>query len=306
MPSYLEKYPQDRSSPYFLPLDHLVNDKQRRLSEYPSLERPRQKILDPKDSATFRAISRDYCLLESPGFTSWHRRKAQQEPRVIIFHTDVVRVPIADPGKRGRYHDPEHPDWTHDTYLNRWHLQGLTRGRVETLLMRNFGLSFPLSYESSAEHWIPAVQRYSVEVSENKWEDRLAIFFDANIATSMQSLGYRITTYGQELTKNRLGERYLEVWKARWEKVDDISSAELDVESAIIAPTIRAKESKKDVSALVGALVPGPKPRGRKRRRVLRQLKVGSPTLVMCAFPCIALMLISLAEQARGAASSSA
>ncbi|CZR65152.1 uncharacterized protein PAC_15052 [Phialocephala subalpina] len=278
MPSYLEQYPEDRSSIRFLPLENLIGDKCRRLTSYPSLEYPRQKFLNSNDSTIFRTISRDYCLLESPGFTSWQCKKAQQDPHITILHTDKVRVPIEDPGKKGgRYHDPEYHGQTHGSYLNRWYLQGFTKEKVEAILMSNFGLAVPLSYESSADHWIPAVQRYSVEVLENTWEDRLAVFFDANVATSLQSLGHRISEYSQKLKEKPLGERYLGIWRARWDKVDEDLSTKLDIVRSVVtkAPAISAKQIGEGGSSQVH----GRKPRGRKRRRFLRQLKGGSSRL---------------------------
>ncbi len=271
MPSYWEKSSRTAYPIEFKPLDDLRDEEKFHLHSYPSLERPRQLLLDPTDPNEFRTISRDYCLISSPGFTSWQRQEAQKSPVVEIFYTDTIKVPKADPKKAYR----SRPRDAFNITLAYWYLRDITRGNVDRILKKHFGLNIPLSYESTSNHWVPIPLLYNVEVRENVWEDRLALFFDGNIGTSVLPLSKRVNEYRHLLKTNVLGEKYLNIWRSRWPGATKLAVLNGGKSSLTSIPALSqelAKELDKETSL--------PKPRGRKRRAVLRQQRTGADYLV--------------------------
>jgi hypothetical protein len=83
-----ELYP---STPYpieFRPLDDLINESRYDIRDYSSLEPPQQESLEE-----FETINRDYCIVKSPGKTSWQDKESQKNLEFEIFHTDIVKIP---------------------------------------------------------------------------------------------------------------------------------------------------------------------------------------------------------------------
>ena len=149
MPSYYEQYPRTHYPIEFKLLDDLRDEENYNIHAYPSLERPRQLLLDSTDPNKFKTINRDYCLISSPGFTSWQRKEARKNPMVEIFYTDTIKAPMADPKtpyRRRRRNAPK-------IMPRFWYLRDVKRENVEKILKKHFGLNIPLSSESTSNHW---------------------------------------------------------------------------------------------------------------------------------------------------------
>lgn len=264
--SYWETFPSESYPIDFRLIEDLARDPKYYVYGHPVLERPRQKALDPDK---LQLISRDYCILQSPGETSWQRKKTQEQFHMRIFHTDTVQIP-----PDGSFDGVEGTRLQIKSYNDHWYLRGMTRTYVEKIFTTHFNLTIPLSHETTADHWLPAYARYNVEVSENIWENRVALFFDGNIQTSLQSMKYRIKSYHQQLGQKLLGERYVELWKSRW-ATDEASQISSTVKSPIEPLAVE------DVVELEAAvLAEDPQCRGRKRRAALRQIRAAPPDRV--------------------------
>jgi hypothetical protein len=273
MPGWREQYPTAQFPIEFKPLDDLRDENGYHIHSHPFLERPRQLLLNPSDPEEFESVPRDYLLVRSPGYTSWQHKLAQKDPHLEIFYSDNVRIPTTNTQKR--YH---HKTAGRSWFLNRWYLRGITRAHVEKLLLKHFKLQMPFDAESTANHWVPAGVLYNVEVEMNVWENRLALLFDENIGTSMLPLTKRVDVYGQHFKSKRLGERYLKLWRTRWQ------NKEGDVE----LPQKSTKDKPQSITP--GHISPQQtepvpvtqKARGRRRRAALRQIRSGSSLLVRC------------------------
>ena len=266
MSSFWETYPCTRHPVKFKPLDDLVNDKRYQLYPYPTLEYSRQLTLDLNNPEEFESLPRDFCLLSSPGKLSWQSRVAQNNVKLEIFHSDVVKVPT----KNLDIKFPEQ-NWTGASYSNRWHYHGLTLARVRKIFTDKFGSSIPLTSESTSDHWIPSVKTYNVEVEKDVWQNRLAVFFDGNIATSQQCMRARVDDYGQLLKPGKLGEIYLSAWRSKWQMSAEVGIESETKESLRYLEKIEpiTKESVGNDDDLLAV-----KTRGRKRRTALRQLRL--------------------------------
>lgn len=273
MPSYWETYPAAKYPIEFKLLDDIVHDERYRLYLYPVLERPRQCCLDRDNPNEFKFIPRDFCVLKSPRNASWQTRNAQKKPKLEIFDTDVVQIPAIDPNDR--FHSSKR-DWSGASYFNRYYHDGLTRVNVETVFRDRLGLSIPLSSESTADQWVPAVIPYNVEIKQNTWEDRLAVIFDGNLKLSQQSMKQRTKEYSQMLKPKVLGRLYLGLWRAKWAEQKEKAlflEGRSDIAKDLVTEPVSV-ESQAEISS-------ASKGRGRKRRAVLRQLRTGSAPLVM-------------------------
>lgn len=292
MVSYLETYPNEKHPIIFKHLNDLVIDKRYSIGSYPSLERPRQKTLDEDHVQSFRSIARDYCILKSPGHTSWTTKQAQKDATFEIFHTDTVQIPVADPKSRFQ---TKRKDWSQTSYFNRWYLQGMTRVEVEKIFKSHFGLTIPLSSESTSDHWMPAAVKYTVEVKENVWEDRVVLFFDGFVATSLRAMKIRLKKYGHLLRAKKLGDSYLEMWRMRWAKGAEatpfIQVAKNETGSLV-------KPRRNPSEHINSGVDNSPKYRGRKRRTVLRQLRNRSSVPVIQQLPSPFPQLIFYPEPA--------
>lgn len=210
---WTEKFPKDTHAIKFCSTTKLLDNNTSRNYSLPFSEQFQQDPLDIHVSPQFETLNRDYVLLKSPGYTSWQHNTAQRDYSLEIFHSDTIRVPklISEETPR-RGADRTLP------MLRKWYLEGLTRVNVEGLLQKYFKLAFPINLESTANHWVPAAIPFMVEVQLDIWEERLAIFFDGNISTSMLSLSGRIINYEwkNKIQAEVLGEKYLALWKAKW------------------------------------------------------------------------------------------
>jgi hypothetical protein len=267
MPAGNEQYPSTRYPIESKSLEDLVHDPQYELYRFLSFERSRQLSLDPDE---FESIPRDYCILQSPGKTSWLQKESQKPPDLKIFYADSVKIPKTEAvrklGNATKY--------AIDNYLYPWYLQGMSRSNVDKLLRRRFGLSIPLSCESTADHWIPAAIVYCVEIKLDVWENRLALFFDGNMQTSVQPMKDRLGAYRGSIDPKVLGEVYLSAWRARWERNrEPIPSENQTVQAASSSAKAKQSGSMQSLSMKTDADSSDPKPRGRKRRKVLRQLR---------------------------------
>ncbi len=254
----------DQSTILFKSLDDLVQNRDYSLSHYPLLEPPRQRCLDPEDGSDFKWIPRDYCVISSPGHISWQYQKAQDNPTLEIFYTDAVRIPRIS--LVGKFQDQEYSE---RHYLNRWELQDFTRARVENTFSTHLGLTIPLKGESSGKHWVPAVCRYNVEVEQDFWQDRMAVFFDGFVETSMQSMQHRLRDYKQKLSKKGLGRLYLAAWKSRWktEVLGNIDNGNKSLSTVHGTLSTENSGSSHQKSLVL-------KERGRKRRAAIRQMRI--------------------------------
>jgi hypothetical protein len=267
MPAGNEQYPSTRYPMESKSLEDLINDPQYELYRFLSFERFRQVSLDPDE---FESIPRDYCILQSPGKTSWLQEESRVAPDLRIFHADSVKIPKTEAvrklGNTTKY--------AIDKYLHPWYLQGMSRANVDKLLRRHFGLSIPLSSESTADHWIPAAMVCCVEVKLDVWENRLALVFDGNIQTSVQPMKDRLGGYRGFIESKVLGEVYLSTWRARWERIRGPTPSENQtVQAASSSAKAEQSGSLQSLSMKTDADSSDPKPRGRKRRKVLRQLR---------------------------------
>jgi hypothetical protein len=269
-----EHYPRVAKPIHFKPHDDLVNDPGYPHAAWPSLERPRQLSLRLHHPDGWKDLPRDYCIVRYPNHTSRRDPKASQDVQLEIFHTDVVKIP--DGEIKSKFFLKGN-DWTGVTYWNYWYLRGMTRSSVEKIFKKHFGFSIPLYSGSTAGHWMPSPQLYTVEVQENVWEDRLALFFDGNVETSFRSVGQLLREYEKILNAKDLGERFVRIWTSRWEKkgIPDIPLAlkgtrEKSSNSTNTVPEQTSTETSTST----------PKIRGRKRRATLRQLRTGSAKLV--------------------------
>ena len=274
MPFLNEKSPSRRHQIVFKPLEDLIYDAGYSIFSYPSLEQPRQLSLGEHE---FDTINRDYCIVQSPGETSWQQSESQENPVLKIFHADSVKVP-----KWKALEKFQPSGYIVGKYNTRWYLQGMTRVNVEKLLKRHFKLVIPLSKESSPAHWIPCPVLYSVEVGEDVWENRLALFFDGNVETSVQSMVNRISKYGQAMQSGKFGEYYLNIWRSKWEKKDDSLEPQEFAHSkeASLVEGIGEVQSTEENTPTTNQ-----KPRGRKKRATLRKLRSESSTLVRVLLP---------------------
>jgi hypothetical protein len=184
-----------------------------------------------------------------------------------LFHEDVINVPdppaITGDGWKSRI----------ALYIRRFHLAGITQKVVDELLNKHFSLRIPLSGESSADHWVPHVIPYNVEVAKNVWEERLAMFFDGNVEASVHRFGARVDEYYQFITSNMLGEKYLELWRKKWS---------CTISGQLIGDASKEPMDQSDYSVVEVKLNDdlALHTRGRKRRSVLRQRYISSGTLV--------------------------
>ena len=143
----------------------------------------------------------------------------------------------------------------------------MTRTNVEKLFKKHFNQTIPLSHESAADHWLPEFARYNVEVKQDVWENRALLVFDGNLQTSLQSMSNRLDNYHQEFKRKTLGERYLALWRSRWAPEGELEAW----------PFAKGRDAKPETVEIPS---PAPKPRGRKRRAVLRSVRATSSKLV--------------------------
>ncbi|KAH7343045.1 hypothetical protein BKA65DRAFT_303638 [Rhexocercosporidium sp. MPI-PUGE-AT-0058] len=266
-----ERYPDIKHPILFKLLDDIVHDKRYRLYSYPLLERPRQLSLNRDDAKEFKSIPRDFCLLSSPGNVSWQTRNSQKEPNLKIFDTDIVQIPAIDLKIKFQSH---FRDWGGASYLHRYYQEGLTRVDVEKICKDRFRLYIPLSSESTADQWVPAVILFNVEVEKNTWEDRLAVIFDGNLELSQQSMRKRTGDYSQMLLPEVVGRLYTSLWRSKWaegkEKSSFLEGRSGITKHLVLEPLSTEIEAEASIT---------PKGRGRKRRAVLRQLRTGGASL---------------------------
>lgn len=218
MPSYVEQYPKTQHRIEFESLSDLTKDRKYPLWAYPAFERPRQLTLIRIDVTLFKSIPRDFCILNSPGFVSGQTRDSQKEPKLDIFHTDVVNIPETD--LEARFQTGQ-PGWSDSSNSNRYHREGLTRANFEKIFEERFGLTVPLSSETSSDQWVPAVILYTAEVEKDVWQDRLAVVFDGKVGIFQQSMKHRTEAYDQNPGHQVLGKLYLDLWRARWAEGND-------------------------------------------------------------------------------------
>jgi hypothetical protein len=268
MPSWVERYPSQQYAVDFKFIEDLASNPGYFIYSSPVLERPRQKVL--KDDE-LRTVPRDYCILQSPGETSWRKSKTQEAPELHMFYSDYVKVP-----KDGTFDKITASKSSVNNYLNRWYLQGMTRANVEKLFKKHFDLAIPLSHESTADHWLPGFARYNVEVKENVWEDRVVLFFDGNLQTSQQSMATRLDNYHQKFKRKNLGERYLSLWRSRWQSEEQSPAKSTEKVSTVISSIVGEAEVPENIDPSYNR----PKLRGRKRRAALRQILAVSSELV--------------------------
>jgi hypothetical protein len=273
MPSWVERYPSQQLPVDFKFIEDLAGNPGYFIYGSPVLERPRQRAL--KDEQ-FRTVARDYCILQSPGETSWRKSKSQEAPELHIFYSDYVKVP-----KDGIFDKIEATKSNIKNYLNRWYLQGMTRANVERIFKKHFDLAIPLSHESTADHWLPGFARYNAEVKENVWEERVVLFFDGNLQTSQQSMANRLDNYHQEFKRKTLGERYLSLWRSRWQS-EELSPAESTENASSGLPSTVGEQKVHGNPEVSNSR---PKLRGRKRRAALRQILAVSSELVRNVLP---------------------
>jgi len=214
-----------------------------------------QQLFDGKPLES-RSISRDYILVTSPGHVSWQLEAAQKNPVLELFHQDVISIPIVpnDVARNRR--------WNQAQFFKPFYLLGITQSIVDELFQKHFGLSIPHSGETSANHWVPHVILFNVEVAENVWENRLAMFFDGNVENSLHCMESRIDTYGSHIRVKTLGERYLELWRRKSFETKRVQQS---------TKSMHIKQNERDVVAENAVLTVQDPTRGRKRRSILRQ-----------------------------------
>ncbi|PMD31610.1 hypothetical protein L207DRAFT_190346 [Hyaloscypha variabilis F] len=267
-----EQYPSVAGQIHFKPHDDLVNDPGYPLHAWPSLERPRRLSLSLHNPNGWKTLPRDYCVVHYPTRPLQEDSKVVKDVTLKMFHSDILKLPDGEIWPRFQ----EYKDWT-ASYLNYWYLQGITQSSVENMFKKHFNFSIPLTSTSSAGHWMPAPQLYTVEVQENVWEGRLAIFFHGNVETSFQSVGELLGERGTILNAKHLGQQYVHSWRSKWEKMDlwDQNLAPSNSNGTTLKSTKNTPpRTITDTNLLT------PKPRGRKRRALLRQLRTGPSELV--------------------------
>ena len=285
-----EQYPTKPWPIEYQHLNALRDNKKLYLYTHLYLERSRQLEFSSENHKESESIYRDYVLVRSPGYTSWQQKEAQASPQLEIFHSDKIRVPKSSP-----HIGYKNGNSTDTSILNRWYLQDVSRSSVEKLLQRHFGISIPLDAESTANHWYPAVIFYNVEVELDIWETRLAMFFDGNIGTSKLPLASRIHAYKQRVSTKRLGEKYLELWRSKWQSVENEPAVHHSRNLEFASPH-KAPKAVSETTPETGAGGRLTDIRGRKRRILLRQIRNNSGPLLMVCYRALSASrsLISL------------
>jgi hypothetical protein len=128
----------------FKPLKDLIYYAEYNIFSYPSLEQHGQLSLGERQ---FDTSNRDYCIVQSPGKTSWQQSESQENSVLKIFHADSVKVPKMDALEKF-----QPSGYIVGTYNTRWYLEGIARVNVEKLLNCRFKLAIPSSKESSPAH----------------------------------------------------------------------------------------------------------------------------------------------------------